>query len=318
MRIFSESETHSNSYEPHNVDPESGRPSETGKDVGLDIAVIQRYVETSWIANIIFYCPQTGSTQDILRKIFPEVKSGCVAVTGLQRSGRGRRGAEWVCPVGSVAMSIAVCVPREHPEHLTFLQYLAALSAVDAIRSEPQWRQTNVRIKWPNDVYADGEKIGGVLCEGSFRGDRFHVAVGVGMNITNSRPTTCLRDAVLRSGGAADEKHMREIFTARYLTAFERVFEEFCERGFVGRVRERYLMFWMHSGQVVRLGGPNGPKAVVQGIAPSGAVRVFRHDLQALQELPPDVTSLDLKEGIMKEKVIGPGADRLNANMPTG
>lgn len=304
IRLFSASETSSMQYRPDSADTDSGSRREPETDANLNISIVQRHLETQWIGKNMIYCRETDSTQDVLRGTFEGVIAGSVALTGCQRAGRGRRGTEWFSPGGSIALSIAVRVPREHPERLTFLQYVAALAAVDAVSEEPDWSSACMRIKWPNDVYADGEKIGGVLCEGVFRDGQFQVTVGIGMNITNGSPTTCLRDAVSRSGGNVEGLHMREIFIGRYLSAFERDFDEFCERGFAGRLKERYLSSWMHSGQIVRLGGSDGPEAVVEGIAPDGSIRVFRKDLEAFQDLPPDVSSLDVWESIIKPKEV--------------
>lgn len=39
-------------------------------------------------------------------------------------------------------------------------------------------------LKWPNDLLFAGRKMGGILCEGTFSGDRLsHVIVGIGLNI---------------------------------------------------------------------------------------------------------------------------------------
>ena len=53
-----------------------------------------------------------------------------------------------------------------------------------------------MRIKWPNDVYGVGLKLGGVLCQSAYRGGRFQVVVGVGLNLANRAPTTCV-DALI-------------------------------------------------------------------------------------------------------------------------
>ena len=55
-----------------------------------------------------------------------------------------------------------------------------------------------MRIKWPNDVYATGMKLGGVLCQSAYRGGRFEVVVGVGLNLANRQPTTCV-DALIEA-----------------------------------------------------------------------------------------------------------------------
>lgn len=308
LRIFSGDETAATPYSPHLLDTTTGQPREDGTDAGLDIALIQKHLSTLWLGQTLLYSRETGSTQDILTRLFAGADAGAVGLSGWQTAGRGRRGAEWQCPAGSVALSIAVRVPRESPERLTFLQYVAALAAADAVSAERAWNGTEIRIKWPNDVYAKDAKIGGVLCEATLRDGEFHVTVGVGVNVTNAKPTTCLREAVEEATGEAAEEGMRELFIARYLTAFEKVFDEFSERGFTGRILERYLKYWMHEGQVLHIGGKDGPKAVVHGLAPNGCVRVFREDLQAFQDLAPDVSSLDVGENVIREKKRGPRA----------
>jgi biotin--protein ligase len=61
-----------------------------------------------------------------------------------------------------------------------------------------------VRIKWPNDIYSGGLKIGGALIHTSWKGDRFGVTCGIGLNVANREPTTCL-EAILEGqvGGKA-------------------------------------------------------------------------------------------------------------------
>ena len=53
-----------------------------------------------------------------------------------------------------------------------------------------------MRIKWPNDIYSNGMKLGGVLCHSTYRQQDFHVVIGVGLNLDNSHPTTCINDLI--------------------------------------------------------------------------------------------------------------------------
>ena len=57
-----------------------------------------------------------------------------------------------------------------------------------------QGEQLDVRIKWPNDVYASGKKIAGVLTHSAYRNKVFRITVGCGINVANSEPSTCLDD----------------------------------------------------------------------------------------------------------------------------
>lgn len=38
--------------------------------------------------------------------------------------------------------------------------------------------QLGVKIKWPNDLYLDGLKIGGILCTSTYKSKKFNVSAG--------------------------------------------------------------------------------------------------------------------------------------------
>ena len=55
---------------------------------------------------------------------------------------------------------------------------LAAAQALDRFASEP------IRLKWPNDLYTDSGKLGGVLVEARWREQAVEwVAIGLGVNV---------------------------------------------------------------------------------------------------------------------------------------
>ena len=66
------------------------------------------------------------------------------------------------------------------------------------VLSALQGNDVDIRIKWPNDIYSNGMKIGGVLCHSTYREKDFHVVIGVGLNLDNSQPTTCVNDIIQR------------------------------------------------------------------------------------------------------------------------
>ncbi len=237
---------------------------------------------------------------------FRGLPEGTVAVAYKQKSGRGRRGAEWETPSGSLAFSIRVALPMSAPERLTFMQYVAALAVVDALKSHPAWATVPVRIKWPNDLYMNGKKVGGVLCEASTQGRGFDVIVGVGINVSNRLPSACLNQGVAR--GADGELGASEIseasFLAAYLNAFELLFDEFAStKGFYA-MEDRYIASWLHTDQVVRLEANDNMLGRIVGLAPNGYVRV-RLDNGEVADIAPDVSSFDLSNGIIREKAQG-------------
>ncbi len=99
-----------------------------------------------------------------------------------QSAGRGRRARPWFAPPGgalclSLGWSFAT-LPREAPS-LSLAVGVCALRALTAFTTAP------VQLKWPNDLYAQGRKLGGILIElqAESAGPAF-VVIGIGINCT--------------------------------------------------------------------------------------------------------------------------------------
>lgn len=125
-------------------------------------------------------------------------------------------------------------------------------------------------IKWPNDIYAHAEgiggstvgdgkkgkaKLGGILVNSSLVDGQWRVVLGCGINILNDLPTTSLaqlhdlkarRDA--RRGGAGQMKQVSmEASLASILVSFEGFWNTFLQdQGFDGLIDE-YLGRWLHT-----------------------------------------------------------------------
>ncbi|HET7042087.1 MAG TPA: hypothetical protein VFI13_08700, partial [Gemmatimonadales bacterium] len=70
-------------------------------------------------------------------------------------------------------------------EVLSLRAGLAVASVLDRYPTIPR-----VALKWPNDLYLEGKKVGGLLCEARWRGhELWWVVVGLGLNVANAVPT---------------------------------------------------------------------------------------------------------------------------------
>lgn len=107
--------------------------------------------------------------------------NGAVMLAEQQTAGRGRRGRAWVSPLGANMY----CSMRWHfSAGITCLEGLSlavGVALVDALR---ELGVVDVMLKWPNDLWLKGKKLGGVLVEvgGDAHGECYAV-VGVGLNI---------------------------------------------------------------------------------------------------------------------------------------
>ena len=51
----------------------------------------------------------------------------------------------------------------------------------------------DISIKWPNDIYHHrNKKVGGIICQSHYNGRAFDVTIGIGINISNKKPTICM------------------------------------------------------------------------------------------------------------------------------
>jgi BirA family transcriptional regulator, biotin operon repressor / biotin---[acetyl-CoA-carboxylase] ligase len=109
-------------------------------------------------------------------------KHASVVLAEYQTHGRGRRGSPWVSPIGS-GICLSISWHFEQPlESLTCLS-LAVGSAV--IRVLTRMGIEGVGLKWPNDIFYHGKKLGGILIE--IKGENAgpcDVVVGLGLNFT--------------------------------------------------------------------------------------------------------------------------------------
>ena len=123
---------------------------------------------------------ETGSTNDDLKAYVRSVSLEVprLLVARRQTSGRGTRGRRWVTDDTSLTFSIAL--PMETGGGPLTLQPLAAGIGVCRVL---RMFGVNAFVKWPNDIWFDGGKAGGILCE-SLRdaaGEKIFIA-GIGLN----------------------------------------------------------------------------------------------------------------------------------------
>lgn len=139
------------------------------------------------------YFERVSSTMDVLHQLAESgAEAGTAVVAGEQLQGRGARGRSWNSPPGGVWLSV-LFRPRvvQGLEVISLRAGLVIAEAVQPLVSEA------VQLKWPNDLMLGGRKLGGVLCEARWQGEVLGwVAVGAGMNVSNSIPDELESSAV--------------------------------------------------------------------------------------------------------------------------
>jgi BirA family biotin operon repressor/biotin-[acetyl-CoA-carboxylase] ligase len=144
----------------------------------LDPIAITKSLGTAFIGRNVICYPSLKSTMDTARiKAREGVPEGTVVITDEQTAGRGRLKRGWISPAGNIALSVIL---RPEIGNLPYIMMIASLAAAGGIEHVTGLK---VDFKWPNDVMIGGKKVGGILIENEFRGDRLVFSiVGIGVN----------------------------------------------------------------------------------------------------------------------------------------
>ncbi len=112
------------------------------------------------------------------------LSEGAVVITDEQTAGRGQRGTVWVTSTGQNFTFSLILKPIFLP---VSDQFMLSQAIALGIRQYLATYLENVWIKWPNDLYVNDLKIGGILIENSLLGAQIAQSiVGIGLNINQS------------------------------------------------------------------------------------------------------------------------------------
>jgi len=150
-------------------------------DDSFDLEAFKNALRTSWIGSECLYFETLPSTNSYAKTIDTEkLVHGSVIITDVQKHGRGQYQKKWESQ-SYKNLTFTLCLKPVSGERLSLLTLACALSVCNAVESftgEP------AVIKWPNDIYHNDKKLGGILTECIFTGDRpDRVLIGIGLNV---------------------------------------------------------------------------------------------------------------------------------------
>jgi len=112
----------------------------------------------------------------------------CLLVAEHQTQGRGRMGRIWQSgPSGSLTFSLGLPLALNDWSGLSLAVGAAiadALEPLNPVDAQLPESTPRLQIKWPNDLWLDGRKLGGILIETVGVGAQRMVVIGVGLNVS--------------------------------------------------------------------------------------------------------------------------------------
>lgn len=243
----------------------------------MDIDRIQRFLSTLEAVD----SSSTGPSSDLAIHWLETVEStnltlwqmveqgapeGTVAIAREQQSGRGQRGRQWQSLPGGLYLSLYLC-PDSPAAEGGQLTLCLAWGIASALRQ----RGAPVSLKWPNDLVAEGRKLGGILVETRVRQGRVAQAViGVGMNWDNPVPETGMTLRELLAQRSERQVEGLEELGAIILYGAMAGYRLWQQQG-IEAILPRYEDLLANRGQTVTTAAGVG---IVQGVLPDGRLRV--------------------------------------------
>jgi BirA family biotin operon repressor/biotin-[acetyl-CoA-carboxylase] ligase len=108
--------------------------------------------------------------------------SSCGVFAREQTAGKGRRGKAWKSKSGeNVILTVTEQMQWLPVQHQFQLSMAVALGCLDLVS---KYIKENIKIKWPNDIFINDRKAGGILIENVVKGNLWQWAIiGIGLNI---------------------------------------------------------------------------------------------------------------------------------------
>ena len=120
------------------------------------------------------------STNTWLRDHHDELEDMTFLSAAYQNDGKGRSGRKWSSDRGKNLMLSFLVKDERVLEEYRALSVLCAYSVICVLK---EYGIDDLSIKWPNDVYAQGKKICGILLEGISHEKLDCLICGIGINV---------------------------------------------------------------------------------------------------------------------------------------
>jgi BirA family biotin operon repressor/biotin-[acetyl-CoA-carboxylase] ligase len=210
-----------------------------------------------------------SSTTDCLRNEIP-LKNMHVCLSEHQSKGRGRMGRSWASPFGRNIYCSFKCLFNKDMSEMSGLSLVVGILTAKMLESlDPKVKPF---LKWPNDLYVNNKKIGGILIDIIAEANgNCHAIISVGLNVNMKdielegvdQPWTSLEHIL-------SVKLDRNLVAARLIQSIFKGIDVFLEEGM-----EPFLIQWkrydlLENRPVSISHGGEVTSGIVRGITPQG------------------------------------------------
>lgn len=203
-----------------------------------------------------------------------------VALADSQTAGRGRMDRTWQSPPSSgLCLSMAYTF-RKVPAKLPALTLSLGVGVVEALQ---RFGIDGISLKWPNDIIADGGKLGGILTEARHgRSNNVTVVAGVGLNVDLPEDMQTLDEPPLTNrivdlGNCTDKPPSREELSVAVIESLFECLVRFESDGFAAFRDDWQKYDWLFGRQIAVARLDEHYSGIADGVDDDGAL-IIRND----------------------------------------
>lgn len=182
---------------------------------------------------LILFKESVNSTNDYLLDLLKntaDLQPKTVVIANQQTAGKGRQGRTWISPPGNIYLSLYWkfnCTL----DKLYGLSLVVGIAIANVLKSNGL---SDVKLKWPNDIFWQNNKLGGILIETKpGKNNTIDAVIGFGLNI---KDVAGYKDQVSQNCVALESILQREIdkqeLIAELLTELNIILIKFAQYGF--------------------------------------------------------------------------------------
>ncbi len=196
------------------------------------------------------------STNEEAKRILEAGNKKNVILAKYQTKGRGTRGKDWYSPEGNLFLTFIIEIDKDQSlGHIGFLTCLAADQTLQVLSD-----CEDIKFKWPNDIFLQGAKLGGILIEPFPKTG--NLIVGLGLNLV-THPEEGIMYPATDINHACNTIIKPHDFMNAFLMRFKSIVQDYQEHGFED-VRVAWLKKAIGLGQVIKL--KHGEDQLISGI----------------------------------------------------
>jgi len=143
--------------------------------------------EIQFIGKQLIFLPKCRSTNDMVADMLKKgvLKEGGIVITNHQQAGRGQRGNNWVSDENkNLTFSLLLKPHFVVPTDSFALNMMVSVAILNALKGLDR---SKFKIKWPNDIFYKGYKVGGILIENTIQGAKIENSIiGIGINVNQN------------------------------------------------------------------------------------------------------------------------------------